>query len=91
MIMLNDILYNLHDATDEEADAMFDEHPIRHITIPEGPFERLRERASYPHEAPQWIPSTSREDIRNRIQYHKSIQRKCDHIWATTTTTTSRT
>ena len=69
--MLNDILYDLHDATDEEADAVFENHPLRQITIPEGPFERLGERARYPHEAPQWIPSRSREDIRNRIQYYR--------------------
>ena len=71
IIMLNDILYDLHDISDEEADAVFKNHPIRQMTIPEGPFERLGEAARYPHEAPQWIPSRSREDIRNRIQYYR--------------------
>ena len=32
-------------------------------------FELLGTRAEYPHEAPQWIPARSREDIRNRIEH----------------------
>ena len=40
------------------------------INSPNIGFETLGTRAEYPHEAPQWIPSRSREDIRNRIQYY---------------------
>ena len=68
--MLNDILFDLHEATDEEAEEIFADHPLHYHTIAEGPFERLGARSRYPHEAPQWIPSRSREDIRNRIQHY---------------------
>ena len=69
--MLNDILYDLNDINEGEAEELYPPHPVSGLIKPEVPFERLGQRADYPHEAPQWIPSTSREDIRNRIQYYR--------------------
>ena len=71
IIMLNDNLYDLNDITEDEADLVYQNHPMQAIIKPEVPFERLGERAQHPHEAPQWIPSRSREDIRNRIQHYR--------------------
>ena len=71
IIMLNDILYDLHDINEDEADTLYPDHPVSGLIKREVPFERLGERPRYPHEAPQRIPSTSREDIRNRIQHYR--------------------
>ena len=71
IVMLNDILWDLNEATDEEAEEAFAGHPLHFHTITERPFERLGQRPRYPHEAPQWIPSKSREEIRNRIEHYR--------------------
>ena len=71
IIMLNDILYDLHNITEDDTETLYPDHPVSGLIKPEVPFERLGQRAQYPHKAPQWIPSTSREDIRNRIQYYR--------------------
>ena len=72
IIMLNDILFDLQDINEDEADALYEGHPVKGLMKPEIPFERLGEPAIYPHEAPQWIPARSREDIRNRIKHYRS-------------------
>ena len=76
IVMLNDILFDLNDATDEEAEEVFADQPLHFHTITERPFERLGQRSRYPHEAPQWIPSRSREDIRNRIHHYMKYPTK---------------
>ena len=67
IVMLNDILFDLHEANDAEAEEIFADHPLHYHTIAEGPFERLGARSRYPQEAPQWIPSRSRHTQQNTI------------------------